>query len=460
VSVASPIGLAAQDDEHAAFAAELAQVRDSNLRSLNRAWSILFNPASLFSLVLLGLLYGRRTGQAQADALDAAAGYLSRLSGTTIPPALDAVGTMANGRSLAGLDRAAAGIYLHRVGQGYEPEAAGGATRAFLNRIAGTEPGRVANEFVEERVATGEGFSGRFRLVPSPGACEQCQQAPPDTRPPVHPFCACAVRPEMAWEREAADGWRRDIAGHLQAMEGASFPGSSGWYNDLRKVGDTLDEEIRRRLDLGTRGYDDLFSHEKDAYHRRAFEVLHELRGLGGNLAMVEAASDPGAIERLARGARYYPSAWLEASREFGPLVVGEGVDRGFYSGRIPGTWRPAEIQLSGGRSVVVHELFHRMENVVPEIRAAELRFWMNRRAGEEIRALNEFTPGRYDPSEMGIKDDFSSAYQGKVYGNPAPGNYWEIGSTAMERLTNMPDSLMILDADYVRFMLSVLGAL
>jgi len=114
--------------------------------------------------------------------------------------------------------------------------------------------------------------------------------------------------------------------------------------------------------------------------------------------------------KEVERAYSYYPKDWVKASVKHGNLTP-KKVDRGYYS-----EWR-GEIAISGydDRSyfeTAIHELGHRMERAVPEIKKAEKVFYDRRTAGEDL----EWLGSGYDRSETTRKDNFLHPYMGKDY--------------------------------------------
>ena len=110
----------------------------------------------------------------------------------------------------------------------------------------------------------------------------------------------------------------------------------------------------------------------------------------------------------------YYPSEWVKKSVERNKLTV-KKVNRGFYSDF------NNEIAISGDNfasqfETAVHELGHRLEYTIPEIRNSESVFYKRRTEGEELVWMGE----GYRRDEVTRKDDFLSSYMGKDYNDSA----------------------------------------
>jgi SPP1 gp7 family putative phage head morphogenesis protein len=142
----------------------------------------------------------------------------------------------------------------------------------------------------------------------------------------------------------------------------------------------------------------------------------------------------------------YYPTDWVKASVKRGNLTP-KKVDRGYYS-----DWR-CEIAISGygGESTFktcIHELGHRMERAVPEIKKAEKVFYDRRTAGENL----EWLGGGYARTEVTRKDNFLNPYMGKDYNETA----YELVSMGFEYGYTDPAHLMK-DADMANWIYGIL---
>ena len=162
---------------------------------------------------------------------------------------------------------------------------------------------------------------------------------------------------------------------------------------------------------------------------------------------------DKAAKEVLIECAANYPYDWLKASYEFGKISVGVDPFRGGYSDT------QHFILLSGtninyqAHPVAVHELGHRMEQVVSGITEAEKRFYERRTQGEQLVKLKDVTGRNYPDYEVTRVDNFLDPYMGKDYGD---GTY-ELVSMGFERYYTAPKEL-IKDEDYARFITGVLA--
>jgi len=145
----------------------------------------------------------------------------------------------------------------------------------------------------------------------------------------------------------------------------------------------------------------------------------------------------------------YYPKDWVKASVKHGNLKPMK-VDHGYYS-----HWR-GEIAISGYGDISsfqtsLHELGHRMERIVPEIKKAEKVFYDRRTAGESL----EWLGSGYAKSETTRKDNFLHPYMGKDYAETA----YELVSMGFEYGYTNPKYLME-DSDMANWIYGILSLL
>lgn len=454
-------------DLTAVYRAGLANTVATALNALGQLWRNLYNPLQpLGSLATIGQGAAIWTTAAQRAAADQAEAYLeasyARMAG--IPRAAvepfarntGLAGTSAAGRPLAEMTGQAPAVYLNRLAGGWSEEDAAASSAAWLNRLTASEPYRVANETITSAAELDDRLAKRFVRITAPGACAFCLlirdrgYTAANVGFAAHANCRCTAGPEIELggagrERDARPDWQKEL--DELRKDGVD-------YDELKRIGATIDDEVRRRLGGVWADDPDFYSTATDMrramYHQEMWKVLGEYRSFGGTLEL-ETKRSPG-IARLRAETGYYPTDWLNASNDYWrSLSVSTGAGRGSYSAGA------GKINLSNRPTVAVHELFHRMEHVNSAIRAAEYQFWLERQAltpgGEKLSTIYAGT------SERGIKDKFADHYQGRTYGTPGGGNFWELGSTGMEALA-YDVSQMRLDADYLRFMLGVLGGL
>ncbi len=205
----------------------------------------------------------------------------------------------------------------------------------------------------------------------------------------------------------------------------------------------------------------------RDAAVERALEirrdamlgVLRQVRGVGGDGLDYRGEqgfkqwdrSVPGEALRAAEA--MFPSDWLHAVAERGPMAVRFG-DRGSYDGGAntitfhPG--EPAEL-----RRISAHELGHAMEETIPGLREAQEAYLWERTStgdvGDRTRPDLAEIEGR--AGQVGYPDAFPQPYTGRVYDS---GNR-EILATGMEDLMSGGGYL---DDDHRQWLLGVLALL
>ena len=145
-------------------------------------------------------------------------------------------------------------------------------------------------------------------------------------------------------------------------------------------------------------------------------EILSQVREMGSdglNVAKHLGNSRSAVRENVEWAYSKYPRSWVEKSINEGALKV-KKVDRGYYS-----EWK-SEIAISGegdsANKTAIHELGHRMENIMIELLAKEGDFYDRRTQGERLKWLGD----GYAKTEKTRKDDFLSPYMGKDYGGSA----------------------------------------
>lgn len=163
------------------------------------------------------------------------------------------------------------------------------------------------------------------------------------------------------------------------------------------------------------------------------------------------------------------PDSWVKRSNEsINPLRVRQRADAdGAYFD--PGR---SEIVLTpeSNADVVLHELVHRMEQTIPELRDAEATFYEWRARGStwagEREAATEFYPGQW-----GVGDKFADRYSGRDYLRNATGERitprheaYELLTTGMQWMHGTTRSDLALqirgDREYRDWVLGVLSSL
>lgn len=179
------------------------------------------------------------------------------------------------------------------------------------------------------------------------------------------------------------------------------------WLDTSRISADDLSTKLGEVREVGSEGYD-IKAHLGNT---RSKNVKH-----------IEWAYD------------HYPKSWVEKSVDFGDMSVGSN-SRGCYtywqSGR-----RTPEIKIASWNKDgnAIHELGHRFEHIMPEIREQEAAFYAKRTAGEELQWLGK----GYAKDEKTRKDNFVNAYMGKDYG----GDVFELVSMGMQLAYTAPNEL------------------
>jgi SPP1 gp7 family putative phage head morphogenesis protein len=102
--------------------------------------------------------------------------------------------------------------------------------------------------------------------------------------------------------------------------------------------------------------------------------------------------------------------------------------------------------------STMVHEIGHRLEDYIPEIKELERQFYARRTAGESLVHMGS----GYRKDEITRLDKFNSPYMGKDYG----GRYYELVSMGFEGLTApvRPMRDLLSDDDMTDFIIGILA--
>ena len=151
-------------------------------------------------------------------------------------------------------------------------------------------------------------------------------------------------------------------------------------------------------------------------------------------------------LQSVKKAYEHYPTEWVDASVAAGKVSL-KKVDRGFYNHwsstiAISGTDEASQLQTA------IHEIAHRFERVVDDMRELEKTFYERRTKGEALQWLG----GRYSKSEKSRFDEFLDPYMGKDYG----GDAYEIISMGFE--LGFTDPLRLLkDKDMAEFIYGLL---
>ena len=182
-----------------------------------------------------------------------------------------------------------------------------------------------------------------------------------------------------------------------------------------------LDEEIFLKLRPLARDIEDRLSMAKSEYRGKVKEnakelkdKLSEIRKMGHDNKFDLNLQGRSPMKKVVSEAYdCYPNSWIKKSVSKGRALKPKKTDRGYYNG-----W---DIAISGTNdnscyTTAVHELGHRYEDVIPEIRELEKAFYDQRTAGEDL----EWLGNGYSKDEKTRKDNFVEHYMGKDYGGSA----------------------------------------
>ena len=148
----------------------------------------------------------------------------------------------------------------------------------------------------------------------------------------------------------------------------------------------------------------------------------------------------------------YYPSEWIEKSVKHSTLKPQASKSgRAYYAG-----WQSViTIVPNSERKIAtaIHELGHRMEDVIKEILEAETEFYLRRTEGEKLERLRDITGLNYDYREVTRKDKFLDFYMGKDYGGVA----YELVSMGFEHAYTNP-AFLLQDDDMAEWIFGLLA--
>lgn len=147
-----------------------------------------------------------------------------------------------------------------------------------------------------------------------------------------------------------------------------------------------------------------------------------------------------------------YPTDWINKSTEAGAIKVSK-TDRGYYTDASRGELKISGPTKDARHSTAIHELGHRMEEVVPGMLSAQQAFYNRRTAGEQVESLKRLTGLNYATNEYTRKDNFIDPYMGKDYSGKA----FELVSMGFEMAYKQPKKLAQ-DPDYQQFIYGLLA--
>lgn len=201
---------------------------------------------------------------------------------------------------------------------------------------------------------------------------------------------------------------------------------------------------------------------------RRALrDTLAEIRPMGGKFKLEGDDIESRGVVHTASD--YLPADWISASNShMRGLRVG-WVERGGYNDYGDGihstlniSERPTEWASDPkGFTVTLHELGHRMEYSIPEVRAYEWTLHTRRVKGGATKKLEELRPGYgYAAHEVAVEDGFLDPYFGKTYGYADSRTSWEILSMGVESVYTNSFKVWDEDTDIRNFIIGLLATL
>ena len=177
---------------------------------------------------------------------------------------------------------------------------------------------------------------------------------------------------------------------------------------------------------------------------------IGEIRGVGGISSETLSShlnDSRSAMKKIVMDAYdVYPTDWIQKSIDRGNLTP-KAVKRGYYSefDRVIALSGEGNAQTYG---TAIHELGHRFEMAVPEIRKAEKEFYEYRTDGEKLVWMGE----GYKRSEKTRVDNFINKYIGKDY----VGQAYELVSMGFQYAFTEPETLFK-DEEYAKWIYGIL---
>ncbi|WP_045748523.1 hypothetical protein [Actinoplanes rectilineatus] len=247
--------------------------------------------------------------------------------------------------------------------------------------------------------------------------------------------------PAAAAERDAVDATYEALNNPLARRPYTiTAPDGTSIVVDTPERQKALKDEYAARLRTAHRTATAAAKERKRAEQRAILDMLGEIRPYGGkkhpNPVPVgppptptdygETRIRPDWRERLDRGFRYFPDAWVEAGNNR-PLRIGTS-RRAFYTTADDGGGTLGLQSPPGDRKkydgafddhsdeVTVHELGHRMEQTIPGLKALE--FALVRRYGRDGGRVEKLRPlgAGYGKDEVTQPDEWFNPYTGKSY--------------------------------------------
>jgi hypothetical protein len=271
------VAVAAPAEVTALYRARLSTATAGLLLRVGGAWQALFDPTDpSASLARIGTTVGTWVTGAQAAAVAETLTYLRALyaADTGLPLAAvgpftspgGLVGSAANGATVMALTGQAPAVYSARKGSGWSDSAAGLSSLSWLNRVAASEPYRVANTATMANAADDDRFTGRVVRITRAGCCDFCADIadrgyiPANAGFAAHHNCRCTPSPEIsahalsrrsrrrameAEERATA----REASEQAQAPTGASRADTVPFtgFEKVSKANATLTRDVIRR---------------------------------------------------------------------------------------------------------------------------------------------------------------------------------------------------------------------
>lgn len=215
-------------------------------------------------------------------------------------------------------------------------------------------------------------------------------------------------------------------------------------WRDLFAVQDRRADRARQEMVQAQAEADRVWAEYSTALAKAVRDAIAEHRPVGPKKgARLDVTGDQAAVEALRWAEQHLPTDWLAALAGHG-FTAADG-DRGWFDPATGKKWiadlgTPVDGAPGGGGSAL-HEVWHHLQTVMPEVSAAEWAYlWARTSRGdvgarrrESQRRLSDLFPGRgHGADEVTREDSFADAYLGREY--PGTGMF-EVGPMGIESL-------------------------
>lgn len=289
----------------------------------------------------------------------------------------------------------------------------------------------VCGPLDEVRVPDGAQFPGGFEAPPAHPQC-RCGMAFEVSGPPVRVASSAPVTFEERVKARIAQGLTTDqdaieIGRLIKDEAKARLAPYEAAIAEMRRLREEAAERWSTTQEASTwrqvlRLIEDIIEADRELQTKREtiyLDLLRSIRPLGfASEGHWWLGAESDVKNAVMTASAFLPRDWLEVSARY-PLV-GLITPRGYYQWR--NTAGMARIALSRRSDcpmevTALHELGHRMEDIIPRVVKLERAFYARRTAGEPVEYLAALLPfDGYGLGEVTRKDRFVHPYMGRDY--------------------------------------------